>query len=200
MSNYWKMPNFTLIQKDKYRLRYRQYQLERRRRGAHSRSNCHYDANDEKALGVYYFFGHEDEDIMAELNEELGNERDTSFPSDQELKQSEENGKEKKGKEEKPIETATLKKKKKRRGYSQLNIDEFIGLLVEGISLKEAASKGVNKRGRKVGTVSELKEQHSHILIDLIDRSSTMMISEMHELLLKQFPEISHSKSALYSW
>lgn len=54
------------------------------------------------------------------------------------------------------------------------------------------------KRGRRVGTVSELTEKHFKFIIDLIDEHSTITVAEIHELLLQEFSGLSVSPSAVY--
>jgi hypothetical protein len=49
-----------------------------------------------------------------------------------------------------------------------------------------------------MGTVSELTEEHSKFIIDLVDERSTTTVAGIHELLLIEFPSLSVSPSAVY--
>ncbi|KAI9361886.1 hypothetical protein BD770DRAFT_316863, partial [Pilaira anomala] len=107
-----------------------------------------------------------------------------------------------------------------KRVYTQQDINKLISLLIEQIPVKDAALKtGINeksayrfksqwqktgeipqqkKRGRKMGTVSELTEKHTKFITDIVDECSTATVAGIHELLLKEFPSLSVSPSAVY--
>jgi hypothetical protein len=53
------------------------------------------------------------------------------------------------------------------------------------------------KRGRVVGTVSDLKE-HTVFLTKIVDDLATITITKMWEMLHQEFPGLSVSKSSVY--
>ncbi|KAG0758623.1 hypothetical protein G6F25_010318 [Rhizopus arrhizus] len=128
-----------------------------------------------------------DEDVTMELKE--GHEGDEpSNSSDEEENEADVQSSESDLKEEKPLRDLTEKKddaSNARRVYTQQDINKLIALLVEQVPIKDAALKtGINeksayrfksqwqktgevpqqkKRGRRMGTVSELTEKHSKV-------------------------------------
>ncbi|KAI8977398.1 hypothetical protein BDF20DRAFT_874578 [Mycotypha africana] len=55
-----------------------------------------------------------------------------------------------------------------------------------------------NKRRRRTGTVSQLKEQLSLYIRKSVDDNSGITIAAIHELLLEQFPDLTITKSLVY--
>lgn len=163
-----------------------------------------------------------DEDATMELKKEH-EEDEASNSSDEEEKEADVQRSESDLNEEKPLRDLTEKKddaSNARRVYTQQDINKLIALLVEQVPIKDAALRtGINeksayrfksqwqktgevpqqkKRGRRMGTVSELTEKHSKFIIDLVDEHSTTTVAGIHELLLIEFPSLSVSPSAVY--
>ncbi|KAG1532924.1 hypothetical protein G6F51_012873 [Rhizopus arrhizus] len=108
----------------------------------------------------------------------------------------------------------------KYRKYNQEQIEEFICLITEMVPVKDAALRtGIvlssayrfrkqwteegkiretKKRGRVVGTVSDLKEEHTVFLTKVVDDFATITITQMWEMLHQEFPGLSVSKSSVY--
>ncbi|KAI9363537.1 hypothetical protein BD770DRAFT_463895 [Pilaira anomala] len=150
-----------------------------------------------------------DEDATMELKE--GYEGDeASNSSDKEENEADVQGSESDLKEEKPLRNLAEKKdaaSNARRVYTQQDINKLISLLIEQVPVKDEALKtGINeksayrfksqrqktgeipqqkKRGRKMGTVSELTEKHTKFITDIVDECSTATVAGIHELLLK---------------
>ncbi|KAI8375112.1 hypothetical protein BD560DRAFT_465375 [Blakeslea trispora] len=163
------------------------------------------------------------EDVTMELKEgREGNEPSNSL--DEEENESDVQSSESDLKEERSLSETWLKKKddasNARHVYTQQDINKLIALLVEQVPIKNAALKtGINeksvyrsksqwqktreipqqkKRGRRMGTVSELTEKHSKFIIGLVDERSTTTVTGIHKLLIIEFPRLSASPSAVY--
>lgn len=111
--------------------------------------------------------------------------------------------------------------KQEYKKYSDEQIMGFINLLIEGMSVKEAAKKsgitvnsayryrkmwnegGVtpvrNKRGPAEGTMSKLKDEHTKSIIKYIDSEpNSVALSQIKDALIREFPGLQVSSSALH--
>ncbi|CEG69283.1 hypothetical protein RMATCC62417_05383 [Rhizopus microsporus] len=114
------------------------------------------------------------------------------------------------------------KKPSKYRKYTTEQITQFLIRITENMESvrKAAAAEGITersayqykkqwnefgtvirlKRGRKIGNVSQLKDEHGDFLIRLVDKKAEITIAAMHKCLSETFPDLSVSTSAVYRY
>ncbi|KAI8350384.1 hypothetical protein BD560DRAFT_427404 [Blakeslea trispora] len=77
------------------------------------------------------------------------------------------------------------------------DIEAVPEIIVSVMSMMKNRGKYLNRK-KKRGTVSELTEKHTKFITDIVDECSTATVAGIHELLLKEFPSLSVSPSAVY--
>lgn len=166
-------------------------------------------------------------DLDEEVNEELGalDSEENNYNEDNSENENESNDKLAKPTVEEFAKKLASNNKEnektlKYRKYNQEQIEEFICLITEMVPVKDAALRtGIvlssayrfrkqwteegkiretKKRGRVVGTVSDLKEEHTVFLTKIVDDFATITITQMWEMLHQEFPGLSVSKSSVY--
>lgn len=166
-------------------------------------------------------------DLDEEVNEELGalDSEENNYNEDNSENENESNHKIAKPTVEEFAKKLASNNKEnektlKYRKYNQEQIEEFICLITEMVPVKDAALRtGIvlssayrfrkqwteegkiretKKRGRVVGTVSDLKEEHTVFLTKVVDDFATITITQMWEMLHQEFPGLSVSKSSVY--
>ncbi|KAG1547465.1 hypothetical protein G6F50_013541 [Rhizopus delemar] len=159
-------------------------------------------------------------DLDEEVNEELGalDSEENNYIEDNSENENESNHKIAKPTVEEFAKKLASNNKEnektlKYRKYNQEQIEEFICLITEMVPVKDAALRtGIvlssayrfrkqwteegkiretKQRGRVVGTVSDLKEEHTVFLTKVVDDFATITITQMWEMLHQEFPGLS---------